>query len=145
MAVSVIVVEAQLLNAKVAPSEIAAVGTAFTTTTSGLLAALSHPSAFVITTVKLPGKEVVYVCDVAPTINTLLLYHLYPLATEAVKVTTLPAQIELPEEVIDGAVGVAGCEFIVTDVATLVHPELFFTVTEYVPDVTLVNNPVVFV
>jgi hypothetical protein len=44
-----------------------------------------------------------------------------------------------------GAAGAVGAPFTVTEVAEEVHPAAFFTVTLYVPGVTLLNTPVVFV
>jgi hypothetical protein len=44
-----------------------------------------------------------------------------------------------------GAAGAVGAPLIVTEVADDVHPAAFFTVTLYVPGVTLLNTPVVFV
>jgi hypothetical protein len=73
----------------------------------------------------------------------LLVNHWYPFAADAVRVTKFPAQIVLPEEVIVGVIGVAGCASTVTGVATLIQPAAVFAVRLYVPAATPVKIPVV--
>jgi hypothetical protein len=99
----------QSVKAKVVPWAIEAVGTGLIVTVCAVEESELQPAAFVVITVNIPERDVVYVAAVAPEIKTPFRYHWLLRLSELVKVTEVPAQTApAADELIVGAAGVAG-------------------------------------
>jgi hypothetical protein len=87
--------------------EAVTVGTAFTITLIGVLAALIHPDAEVDVIVYEPAALALYVDEVAPFIATPFKYHCKPSVEDVESNTEEPLQIVVePDDVTIGALGV---------------------------------------